>query len=48
MLPSTANVLRCDIRHSITWSARTSMAASFGIPMAVGNLFAEETLGPCA
>jgi hypothetical protein len=30
------NVLRCDIRHSITWSARTSMA--------VGNVFAEETL----
>jgi hypothetical protein len=26
------------IRHSITWSARTSMA--------VGNVFAEETLGP--
>jgi hypothetical protein len=31
------NVLRCDIRHSITWSTRS---------MAVGNVFAEETLGP--
>jgi hypothetical protein len=28
------------LRYSITWSARTSMA--------VGNVFAEETLGPYA